>query len=136
VASTWRFALLGRSDLHFHRWLLRVTVERLRTSCGLSADQQPALERSGRVVDLAGAGDLSAGLGLPLEPGLIYAGLAGATRWPSGRRSTNTLWSRVAGMHLGGRHEFCTFRRSLGLDADCGGAVVPAKLAASAGKSH
>jgi hypothetical protein len=65
-------------------------------------------------VDLEGSDDLSAGLGLPLEPGLIYAGLAGATRWPSGRPSTNTLWSRVSGMHLGGRHEFSTFRRTLG----------------------
>jgi hypothetical protein len=45
---------------------------------------------------------------------LIYAGLAGATRWPSGKRSTNTLWSRIAGMHLGGNHEFSTFRRTLG----------------------
>ncbi|WP_220186835.1 DUF6884 domain-containing protein [Pseudonocardia pini] len=65
-------------------------------------------------VDEEGAGDLSAGLGIPLTAGLIYAGLAGATRWPSGRRSTNTLWSRIAGMHLGGRHEFSTFRRTLG----------------------
>lgn len=65
-------------------------------------------------VDAAGADDLSAGLGLPLGPGLIYAGLAGATRWPSGRRSSNTLWSRISGMHLGGRHEFSTFRRTLG----------------------
>jgi hypothetical protein len=65
-------------------------------------------------VDAAGAEDLTAGLGLPLNAGLIYAGLAGATRWPSGRPSTNTLWSRIAGMHLGGRHEFSTFRRTLG----------------------
>lgn len=65
-------------------------------------------------VDPAGAADLSAGLRLSLAPGLIYAGLAGATRWPSGRRSSNTLWSRISGMHLGGRHEFSTFRRTLG----------------------
>ncbi|QJY50705.1 hypothetical protein HOP40_17800 [Pseudonocardia broussonetiae] len=65
-------------------------------------------------VDATGAADLSAGLGLTVRPGLIYAGLAGATRWPSGKRSTNTLWSRIAGMHLGGRHEFSTFRRTLG----------------------
>jgi hypothetical protein len=65
-------------------------------------------------VDETGAADLTAGLGSPIEAGLIYAGLAGATRWPSGRRSTNTLWSRIAGMHLGGRHEFSTFRRTLG----------------------
>jgi hypothetical protein len=65
-------------------------------------------------VDEVGAADLSTGLGTTLDPGLIYAGLAGATRWPSGRRSTNTLWSRIAGMHLGSRHEFSTFRRTLG----------------------
>jgi hypothetical protein len=65
-------------------------------------------------VDERGAADLAAGLGTSFEPGMIYAGLGGATRWPSGRRSTNTLWSRIAGMHLGSRHEFSTFRRTLG----------------------
>lgn len=65
-------------------------------------------------VDAAGAADLSRGLGQPVDAGLIYAGLAGATRWPSVRRSTNTLWSRIVGMHLGGNHEFSTFRRTLG----------------------
>ncbi len=65
-------------------------------------------------VDAAGAADLSRGLGLAVPAGLIYAGLAGATRWPSGKRSTNTLWLRIAGMHLGGNHEFSTFRRTLG----------------------
>jgi len=66
-------------------------------------------------VDQAGAEDLSRGLGLLVECGLIYAGLAGATRWPSGKRSNNTLWSRVMTMHLGGNHEFSTFRRTLGV---------------------
>jgi hypothetical protein len=65
-------------------------------------------------VDQAGAEDLSRGLGLLVECGLIYAGLAGVTRWPSGKRSNNTLWSRVMTMHLGGNHEFFTFRRTLG----------------------
>ncbi len=65
-------------------------------------------------VDQIGADDLSRGLGLHVEPGLIYAGLAGATRWPSGGRSKNTLWLRVMTMHLGGNHEFSTFRRTLG----------------------
>lgn len=72
-----------------------------------------------------GAADLSRGLDLPVSAGLVYAGLAGATRWPSGKRSTNTLWSRIAGMHLGGRHEFSTFRRSLG-----------SVLAAAHGRDH
>ena len=64
--------------------------------------------------DEEAAADLSAGLGHTVEPGMIYAGLAGATRWPSGKRSTNTLWSRIVGMHFGKRHEFSTFRRTLG----------------------
>ncbi|WP_333890172.1 DUF6884 domain-containing protein [Mycolicibacterium gadium] len=65
-------------------------------------------------VDEQGAEDLSRGLGLEVKPGLIYAGLAGATRWPSGQRSNNTLWLRIMTMHLGGNHEFSTFRRTLG----------------------
>jgi len=65
-------------------------------------------------VDSAGAADLRRGLGEPLQEGLIYAGLAGATRRRSGRRSSNTLWGRICGMHLGGRYQFSTFRLSLG----------------------
>jgi hypothetical protein len=65
-------------------------------------------------VDVRGAADLSRGLGQLVRPGLIYAGLAGATRSRSGRKSKNTLWGRIKTMHLGGRHEFSTFRLSLG----------------------
>lgn len=65
-------------------------------------------------VDAIGAAELSAGLGHPVSPGLIYAGQAGATRAVSARSSSNTLWGRIRGMHLGGRHEFSTFRRTLG----------------------
>lgn len=65
-------------------------------------------------VDDAGAADIARGLALPFEAGLIYAGLAGATRWPSGTRSRSTLWLRIATMHLAGSHEFSTFRRTLG----------------------
>jgi hypothetical protein len=64
-------------------------------------------------VDDAGAADLSQGLGQPLHAGLLYAGQAGATRWPSGQRSRSTLWSRISGMHLGASAEFSTFRRTL-----------------------
>jgi hypothetical protein len=81
------------------------------------ADRRVELDAPGLYswwVDGPGARDLSAGLGYVVAEGMIYAGLAGATRWPSGRRSTNTVWLRVAGMHLGGRHDFSTFRRSLG----------------------
>lgn len=65
-------------------------------------------------VDDHGAADLTHGLGLDIAPCLIYAGLAGATRWPSGQRSGNTLWARITQMHLGGNHAFSTFRRTLG----------------------
>ena len=64
-------------------------------------------------VDEQGAADLTAGLGLPVAPGLIYAGLAGATR-SGGAPSKNTLWERIVTMHLGGNHEFSTLRLSLG----------------------
>lgn len=65
-------------------------------------------------VDPTGAADLTTGLGVPIRAGLVYVGLAGATRWPSGQSSQNTLWGRIKGMHLGGNHEFSTFRRTLG----------------------
>lgn len=46
-------------------------------------------------------------------PSLIYAGLAGATHWPSGKQSTTTLWSRVRTMHLRGNIRSSTFRQTL-----------------------
>jgi len=64
-------------------------------------------------VDEAGAADLARGLVHPIEPGLIYAGLAGATR-SGGLTCSNTRWGRIATMHLGKKHEFSTLRRSLG----------------------
>lgn len=64
-------------------------------------------------VDQAGAADLCRGLGHPVCAGLLYVGLAGATR-SGGSTSSNTLWGRIATMHLGRRHEFSTLRRSLG----------------------
>jgi len=42
------------------------------------------------------ARNLSHGLGVPVAPGLILLRLSGAPRWPSGSRSTNTQWSRIA----------------------------------------
>ena len=65
-------------------------------------------------VDAAGAGELSAGVGFRVAIGLIYAGLAGATRWPSGKQSGNTLYSRIVGMHLGSNHRLSTFRHTIG----------------------
>ena len=73
-------------------------------------------------VDSDGAAALTAGLEHAVSPGLLYAGRAGGTR-PTGKVSTNTLWGRVAGMHLGGRRSFSTFRLSLA--ACLGPAGVP-----------
>ena len=101
-----------------HGFRARLLDERLAVASGeFLAQGSTGLKVPGLYswwIDEAGAVDLSRGLGHPVEAGLIYAGLAGATRWPSGKRSTNTLWSRIAGMHLGKRHEFSTFRRTLG----------------------
>lgn len=63
-------------------------------------------------VDVAGAHALSAGLGGRIAPGLVYAGRAGGQR-ASGKVSTNTLWGRVAGMHVQGNRSFSTFRLTL-----------------------
>ncbi len=46
-------------------------------------------------------------------PVLIYAGQAGATRWPSGVRSTATLASRIRGNHINGNASSSTFRLTL-----------------------
>jgi len=64
-------------------------------------------------VDEPGARALTSGLGHVVDAGLIYAGQAGATRWPSGQRSANTLRGRLIGMHRDGSVNFSTFRRTL-----------------------
>jgi len=64
-------------------------------------------------VDEPGARELTLGLGHQVDAGLIYAGQAGATRWPSGQRSSNTLRGRLIGMHRDGSVNFSTFRRTL-----------------------
>ena len=64
-------------------------------------------------VDEAGAADLSRGLGLAVAPGRIYAGQAGATKWPSGKAGEDTLGKRVGQMHLGGKVRMSTFRWTL-----------------------
>lgn len=100
----------------------KMLTQLLRQSAAVSPDEflaagKQATDRPGLYswwVDEAGAATLSSGLGLTVAPGLIYAGLAAATRWPSGQRSKNTLWLRIATMHLAGNHEFSTFRRTIG----------------------
>jgi hypothetical protein len=64
-------------------------------------------------VDEPGALALTSGLGHIVDAGLIYAGQAGATRWPSGQRSANTLRGRLIGMHRDGSVNFSTFRLTL-----------------------
>lgn len=64
-------------------------------------------------VDRAGAVELSAGLNETIDEGLLYAGLAGATR-TGGTRAKNTLRGRIATMHLGAKHTFSTLRYSVG----------------------
>lgn len=77
---------------------------------------QPDLDRAGLYawwVDHAGAAALSRSLHQPLAAGLIYAGQAGATKWPSGTAGTRTLASRVGSSHLGGNIRGSTFRLTL-----------------------
>lgn len=69
-------------------------------------------------VDDSGADDLSRGLGAAVSPGLVYVGLTGATRWPSGRASGSTLRKRICSQHLRGRRSGSTLRRTLGAVLD------------------
>jgi hypothetical protein len=63
--------------------------------------------------DSAGAADLSSGLDHQLPAGRIYAGLTGATKWPSGKTGKMTLRRRIGGNHLRGTIDSSTFRRTL-----------------------
>ncbi|WP_369253323.1 GIY-YIG nuclease family protein [Geodermatophilus amargosae] len=79
-------------------------------AAGRAASNEPGLYSWW--ADAVGAADLTRGLGHEVVPSLVYAGRAGGIR-PSGVRSTNTLWGRLATMHLGGRRQFSTFRLTL-----------------------
>jgi hypothetical protein len=63
-------------------------------------------------VDDAGAADLSGGLGGSVA-GRMYAGQAGATKWPSGTTVDATLRSRISSNHLRGNVSGSTFRLTL-----------------------
>lgn len=83
----------------------------------LLVSREPRLQSAGLYawwVDEAGAALLSQGVGHTVEAGLIYVGQAGATRWPSGKRSDSTLWERITKGHLGRRATRSTLRRVLG----------------------
>lgn len=64
-------------------------------------------------VDEPGARALSAGLREHVPAGLIYAGQAGATAWPSGKVRAATLRSRIGANHVRGRIRGSTFRLTL-----------------------
>lgn len=55
---------------------------------------------------------LGAEMGLALGP-LLYVGQAGATKWPSGRRSNATLARRIVRQHIRGNARSSTFRRTI-----------------------
>jgi hypothetical protein len=64
-------------------------------------------------LDDEGAHTLSTALGDQLAAGLVYAGQAGATAWPSGTQRSSTLLTRVGGNHLRGGIRSSTWRRTL-----------------------
>ena len=76
---------------------------------------------------------LAAGLEVDVLPQLLYAGQAGATKWPSGKRSKATLRSRIGQQHIRGNARSSTFRLTLstillvelGLTPAPGGRLTP-----------
>ena len=87
-----------------------------RTPAELRGEERRALSTGGLYswwVDDAGAVELSRYLGFALEPGLIYAGQAGASSSNAGKASAATLGSRLIGQHLGGNSGSSTFRKTL-----------------------
>lgn len=76
---------------------------------------------------------LAAGLDVDVLPPLLYAGQAGATKWPSGKRSNATLRSRIGQQHIRGNARSSTFRLTLstilllelGLTPAPGGRLTP-----------
>jgi len=113
TSSTPRRAFTGDVD----EWVAALTDPAGRTAPGDLASRRDDLAGPGLYswwVDAAGAADLSRGLGVEVEEGLIYVGQTGATRWPTGTRSGSTLQKRVGSQHLAGRRTSSTFRFTLG----------------------
>jgi hypothetical protein len=46
-------------------------------------------------------------------PALLYVGQAGATKWPSGKKSSATLLSRIGQQHIRGNARSSTFRLTI-----------------------
>ena len=65
-------------------------------------------------IDASGAEALTRGLWHDVQPGLVYVGQTGATRWPSGAASGSTLDKRLRSQHLQGRRSASTLRRTFG----------------------
>jgi hypothetical protein len=63
--------------------------------------------------DATGAAMLTAGLEHDIAAGRIYAGLTGATKWPSGATGRQTLRTRIGRNHIRGRIRGSTFRLTL-----------------------
>jgi hypothetical protein len=59
--------------------------------------------------DLHARDTLGEEIGAGLTP-LLYVGQAGATKWPSGKRSSATLASRIGQQHVRGNARSSTFR--------------------------
>jgi hypothetical protein len=76
---------------------------------------------------------LASALEVDSLPPLLYAGQAGATKWPSGKRSNATLRSRIGQQHIRGNARSSTFRLTLstvllvelGLTPAPGGRLTP-----------
>ena len=82
----------------------------------LASSSDPRLKLPGMYawwVNDNGAKQLSAGLGHSIAEGLIYSGQTGATKWPSGKRGSGTLRSRLVSQHSKGRITGSTFRLTL-----------------------
>lgn len=95
------------------------SIDRATAATEMSAANVPA--RPGLYswfVDVAGAIDLSRGLGHEIAPGLVYVGQTGATKWPTGITSAATLQSRIRRQHLAGRRTDSTLRRTFGAILD------------------
>lgn len=56
---------------------------------------------------------LAAGLDVDVLPPLLYVGQAGATKWPSGKRSNANLGSRIGQQHIRGNARSSTVRLTI-----------------------